>query len=127
MAKVMMYSTGVCPFCRMAERLLDPHRRLDELSAGDLDVRARIDGGYRLLDAAERTALQRFGVAADAELTPARMAELLHTSPGGAERIADRLAGARLLEDLGAAPGSPPRYRISGLVRLYAREQVQIP
>lgn len=23
MAKVMMYSTGVCPFCRMAERLLE--------------------------------------------------------------------------------------------------------
>jgi glutaredoxin 3 len=23
MAKVLMYSTGVCPFCRMAERLLE--------------------------------------------------------------------------------------------------------
>ena len=23
MAKVMMYSTGVCPFCRMSERLLE--------------------------------------------------------------------------------------------------------
>ena len=23
MAKVMMYTTGVCPFCRMAERLLE--------------------------------------------------------------------------------------------------------
>ena len=23
MAKVMMYSTGVCPYCRMAERLLE--------------------------------------------------------------------------------------------------------
>ena len=23
MAKIMMYTTGVCPFCRMAERLLE--------------------------------------------------------------------------------------------------------
>jgi hypothetical protein len=107
----------------LAGRLLDPHRRLDELSTGDLDVRASIRGGYRLLDAAERTALQRLGVAADAELTAARIAELLHISPGGAERIADRLADARLLEELRAAPGGPPRYRISALVRLYAREQ----
>ena len=36
MAKIMMYTTGVCPFCRMAERLLEAK------GIADID-RVRID------------------------------------------------------------------------------------
>ena len=36
MAKIMMYTTGVCPFCRMAERLLEAK------GVADID-RVRID------------------------------------------------------------------------------------
>ncbi|MEN3307836.1 MAG: hypothetical protein V7603_4038 [Micromonosporaceae bacterium] len=108
----------------LADRLLDPRRRLDELSTGDLDVRASIEGGYRRLDAAGRSALRRLGAADDTDLAPARVAQLLQMSPRDAERIADDLAGARLLEYVSTAPGDRQHYRIPRLVRLFAQEQV---
>ena len=106
----------------LADRLGDPHRRLDELSTGDLDVRASIRGGYDRLDPAGRTALRRLAAAADAELTAPRLAELWETSPDGVERIADRLVDARRLDDVGGHGGGH-RYRIPDLVRIFAQEQ----
>src|SRR5678810_979852 len=46
MAKVIMYSTGVCPYCLMAERLLK--------SKGVADIDLRHVGGYDDLAALDR-------------------------------------------------------------------------
>jgi len=75
MAKVMMYSTGVCPFCLMAERLLkakgvaqiekirvdlDPPRRQEMMqrtgrrTVPQIYVGARHVGGYDDLAALDR-------------------------------------------------------------------------
>jgi DNA-binding SARP family transcriptional activator len=104
----------------LADRLLDPRRCLDELSIGDLNVRDSIAGGYRRLGPPERTALERLGTAVESDVTPARIAGLLRMSETDAERLADRLVDARLLE---RGPGEPPRYRMPGLVRLFAQER----
>jgi len=109
----------------LAGRLLDPGRRLDQLAVGELDVRASIAGGYRRLDPAARTALQRLGTAPETALTSARVAEVLGTTGGDAERIADRIADARLLEHDGVTGGGRSRYRLSSLIRLYAGEQAR--
>jgi predicted ATPase len=46
----------------MAARLTDERRRLDELTAGDVEVRASVSLSYRLLDEQARTAFRRLGL-----------------------------------------------------------------
>jgi transcriptional regulator with XRE-family HTH domain len=47
---------------RLAERLADEHQRLDELTAGDLEVRASIALSYRALPAQQQRAFRRLGL-----------------------------------------------------------------
>ncbi|WP_426504783.1 BTAD domain-containing putative transcriptional regulator [Dactylosporangium sp. McL0621] len=104
-----------------AARLADPDDRLEQLAAGDLDVRERIEGSLVRLDPDDRATLAQLAVSAQlagagagqlAELTRDRIAGLLRQPVGDAERVADRLADARLLEHHGLG------YRMPGLVRL---------
>jgi len=74
MARIMMYSTGVCPFCQMAERLLrakgaaidkirvdlEPERRVEMMektgrrTVPQIYIDERHVGGYEELAALER-------------------------------------------------------------------------
>jgi len=111
----------------LAERLLDDRRRLDELSAGDLDVRAGIHGSYRQLSQPEAEVFRCLGRMGTPEFSTGALARLLGASPvtapaaSLAERIADRLVDAQLLEHLDAGADGQ-RYRIPGLTSLFARE-----
>ncbi|MFD2349650.1 hypothetical protein ACFSTC_10150 [Nonomuraea ferruginea] len=53
---------------RLADRLDDEHRRLDELAVGDQAVRASIGLSYQLLPPLAKTALRRARPARDAAL-----------------------------------------------------------
>ena len=109
------------PVRTLTGRLADTHRRLDELHAGDLDVRASLLVGHRLLAAgseAERTAAASFGLLGlpdAADLSPAFAERLLGVSDP--MPVLELLVDAQLLES--RAPG---RYRLHDLLRLLAQE-----
>ncbi|GIJ45169.1 hypothetical protein Val02_20550 [Virgisporangium aliadipatigenens] len=98
----------------LAVRLLDPRVCLDHLTVGDLDLRARLDGGFRHLDPTARWALRRLATEGTV-FTAFDVAEALGTPVAVAERVADRIAAARLLDHHDGG------YRLPRLVRLYAR------
>ncbi len=109
------------PVRTLTARLADTRRRLDELRAGDLDVRASLLVGHRSLaggSTAERTAAAAFGLLGlpDAADLSAPFAErLLGATDAGP--VLELLVDAQLLES--RAPG---RYRLHDLLRLLARE-----
>lgn len=112
------------PIRRLADKLADAERRLDELQHADLQVRASFQVGYETLRDSGST---RDGVAAAAfpplalfdgpDLSLPVAGCLLGQDPPIAEVSLERLVDAHLLE--ATAPG---RYRFHDLLRLYARE-----
>lgn len=106
---------------QMASRLADEHRRLDELSVGDLAVRASLALTYRELSARQRRAFQLLGLPDSGELPLWAAASLLHLPVNEAEDVTEELVDARLL-NVRAGPGGT-RYEFHALVRLYALER----
>jgi hypothetical protein len=109
------------PVRTMAERLADTRHRLDELRAGDLDVRTSLLVGHGLLTAgspAERAAAAAFGLLGLPDATD--------LSPPFAERLlgaADPVPVLELLVDAQLLDSRVPgRYRLHDLLRLLARE-----
>ncbi|MFC7219368.1 BTAD domain-containing putative transcriptional regulator [Streptomyces polyrhachis] len=118
---------------RLADALADERHRLDELVAGDLEVRASVSLSYEALDPEARRALRLLGLL-DTPAFPGWVVAALLDLPR-AERALDVLVDNHLVEvrltdltDLtdrteGRAVGGEPRYRLHDLVRLYARER----
>ncbi|CAL9398908.1 transcriptional regulator [Streptomyces sp. Tu 3180] len=102
-----------------ADRLEPEDRRLDELRAGDLDVRAALSSARRRLTGPVRRALVVLASAGPGVFTAQEAAHILGCPEQEAEDALERLAGARLLEVSGP---TPPRYRLRPLVRLFALE-----
>ncbi len=96
----------------LAERLADPARRLDLLECGDLSVRASLLAGVRLL---EPDILRLLGGLDLPVLRTEALAVLLAATPDTAERIAEQLVDAGLIEPLGMG-----RYRVPELFRCLA-------
>ncbi|PJN34619.1 AfsR family transcriptional regulator [Streptomyces sp. CB02959] len=100
----------------LASKLADERRRLDELRAGDLAVKATFELGYKQLEPAQARAFRLLGLADGPDISLAAAAALLALDLDDAEDLVESLVDASLLES--AAPG---RYRFHDLVRLYAR------
>lgn len=100
----------------LAAKLADERRRLDELQAGDLAVKATFELGYGQLEPAQARAFRLLGLADGPDISLAAAAALLNLDPHTAEDLLEALVDTSLLES--AAPG---RYRYHDLVRLYAR------
>ncbi|WP_197289753.1 AfsR/SARP family transcriptional regulator [Saccharothrix sp. NRRL B-16348] len=114
---------AVHPTWRVADfrdRLAEERRRLDELSLGDLDVRAVIATSYRLLDPPARLLLRRLGLSATPEW-PAWVAGAL--VGGDVDRPLETLADVHLVEVLGRDRVGQERYRLHGLVHDFAAER----
>ncbi|PWJ03809.1 transcriptional regulator [Streptomyces sp. NWU49] len=103
-----------------AARLEPEDRRLDELRAGDLDVRAALSRSHRRVPVPVRAVLGVLASGCPDVFGAHEAANLLGCPQGDAEDALESLAGARLLEVSGPVP---PRYRLMPLVRLFAREQ----
>ncbi|GAA2329615.1 AfsR/SARP family transcriptional regulator [Streptomyces cuspidosporus] len=101
----------------LRRKLADERRRLDELRAGDLAVRATFELGYGQLDARQARAFRLLGLADGPDISLAAAAVVLDMDAFDAEELVESLVDASLLES--AAPG---RYRYHDLVRLYARD-----
>ncbi|MFI5822677.1 BTAD domain-containing putative transcriptional regulator [Streptomyces rishiriensis] len=100
----------------LAAKLADERRRLDELQAGDLAVKATFELGYGALEPAQARAFRLLGLADGPDVSLAAAAAVLDLPPEDAEDLLESLVDTSLLES--AAPG---RYRYHDLVRLYAR------
>ncbi|MFE5240902.1 MULTISPECIES: AfsR/SARP family transcriptional regulator [unclassified Streptomyces] len=100
----------------LAAKLADERRRLDELQAGDLAVKATFELGYGQLEPAQARAFRLLGLADGPDISLAAAAALLNLDLHAAEDVLESLVDTSLLES--AAPG---RYRYHDLVRLYAR------
>lgn len=100
----------------LAAKLADERRRLDELQAGDLAVKATFELGYGQLEPAQARAFRLLGLADGPDISLAAAAALLNLETHAAEDVLESLVDTSLLES--AAPG---RYRYHDLVRLYAR------
>ncbi|MGW2492190.1 BTAD domain-containing putative transcriptional regulator [Streptomyces sp. NPDC001606] len=100
----------------LAAKLADERRRLDELQAGDLAVKATFELGYGQLEPAQARAFRLLGLADGPDLSLAAAAAVLDLPAEDTEDLLESLVDTSLLES--AAPG---RYRFHDLVRLYAR------
>ncbi|MFK4066944.1 AfsR/SARP family transcriptional regulator [Streptomyces sp. NPDC029674] len=109
----------------LADRLADEHHRLDELSVGDLEVRAGLGLSYRALDAPARTALRRLGLLAAPDVASWVVAALLDAPEAEAERVVEQLIDAQLLHCTIVDRAGQPRYRPHDLVRVYAAERAE--
>ncbi|CAL9462572.1 Regulatory protein AfsR [Streptomyces sp. enrichment culture] len=100
----------------LAAKLADERRRLDELQAGDLAVKATFELGYGQLEPAQQRAFRLLGLADGPDISLAAAAAALDLPEHDTEDLLEALVDCSLLES--AAPG---RYRFHDLVRLYAR------
>ncbi|WP_037628069.1 AfsR/SARP family transcriptional regulator [Streptomyces aureus] len=100
----------------LAAKLGDERRRLDELQAGDLAVKATFELGYGQLEPAQARAFRLLGLADGPDISLAAAAAVLDLPAEDTEDLLESLVDTSLLES--AAPG---RYRYHDLVRLYAR------
>ncbi|MFE1832417.1 BTAD domain-containing putative transcriptional regulator, partial [Streptomyces yangpuensis] len=100
----------------LAAKLGDERRRLDELQAGDLAVKATFELGYGQLEPAQQRAFRLLGLADGPDISLSAAAAVLDLPEYDTEDLLEALVDCSLLES--AAPG---RYRFHDLVRLYAR------
>ncbi|HMC07739.1 MAG TPA: NB-ARC domain-containing protein, partial [Actinomycetota bacterium] len=106
----------------LADRLRDEQRRLEELAAGDHEVRASFAFSYEELDPSTAQMFRRLGLIPGPDFAPPLAAALIETGPPEAEQLLEALVDAHLVE---MAP-TPGRYRFHDLLHLYAQERAQI-
>ncbi|MEO3868753.1 BTAD domain-containing putative transcriptional regulator [Nonomuraea sp. B12E4] len=108
---------------RLADRLADEQRRLDELAAGDQEVRAGIALSYDLLPPEARTALRRLGLLGLPYFPVWVVAAATETGLDEAEEVLDHLVDASLASVVDTDAAGRTRYRLHDLIRLFARER----
>ncbi|MFD4670123.1 BTAD domain-containing putative transcriptional regulator [Lentzea sp. NPDC058450] len=107
---------------KLAGRLSDERRRFDELSLGDLDVRASLALSYDGLDESHRTAFRLLSLV-DTPDFPAWVASpLLGLDLDDAEDNVEALVDARLVDYAGRDALGQVRYRLHDLLRAFGRE-----
>jgi DNA-binding SARP family transcriptional activator/tetratricopeptide (TPR) repeat protein len=109
---------------RLARRLRDERGRLDELSIGDLEVRASLALSYQNAEARHRRAFRLLGLTTAPDFAPWVLAALLDEPLPAAEDLLDELVDQQLLEPAGRDVPGPPRYRFHDLLRVVAREHL---
>ncbi|MFI0351080.1 BTAD domain-containing putative transcriptional regulator [Actinomadura sp. 9N407] len=107
----------------LASVLGEERYRLDELVAGDLDVRAGFEMSYRTLPAGAKRAFRLAGLLDAPDFTSWAVAALLDVPARQAERQIEILVDAHLLNLIGTDETGTLRYKLHDLIRLYARER----
>lgn len=111
---------------RFAARLADERQRLDELSAGDVEVRASLALGYQGLDEPARLAFRRLGLLSLLDFAPWIAGPLLDLPTDEAEDVVEQLVDAQLLELATVDPLGQVRYRMHELLQVFARERAEL-
>ncbi|GAB3886318.1 BTAD domain-containing putative transcriptional regulator [Terrabacter terrigena] len=112
----------------LRDRLTHEHTRLDELSAGDIDVRASIALSVQDLPAPARALFRRLALAPSSDW-PAWVARRLLkdvTREIEAHHALDELVDRHLVEPTGRDAAGQPRYRVHSLVSELAGEYLDV-
>jgi tetratricopeptide (TPR) repeat protein len=107
----------------LAGVLGEERHRLDELVAGDLDIRAGFEMSYRMLPGGAQRAFRLAGLLDAPDFASWAVAALLDVPVRQAEREIETLLDAHLLNLTGTDETGALRYRFHDLIRLYARER----
>ena len=107
---------------RLASLLADERGRLDQLAAGDLEVRASLALSYRALPSDQQRTFRLLGMLDVGDFSAWLAGPLLGISHQQAEGLVEQLADAQLLDLAAGDPTGATRYRFHDLVRIYARE-----
>ncbi|NJP94981.1 tetratricopeptide repeat protein [Nonomuraea sp. FMUSA5-5] len=108
------------PLGVLQRRLADEAARLDELRAGDLEVRGSFERSTRRLTGEAATAFQAFGLLGPASV-PGWVADAVLGRPR-TEAVVDSLVDASLLRLAGTDALGQPRYQVHDLMRCQARQ-----
>jgi DNA-binding SARP family transcriptional activator len=108
------------PVARLAGLLADERRRLDELVAGDLAVRASLGLSYQALDARARRAFRLLALAGPHDIAGWVVAALV--GEPDADDVLEALVDRGLLAAVAVDALGRPRYRLHDLLRDYAGE-----
>lgn len=109
-----------------ARRLADEGELLDELVAGDLRVRPRLDSSYRELQPGDRATLRRVGLLGDCAFSLQEAATVLGTGLSQAEKAVERLIASHLvLVQAWGNDAEDARYRLPFPIRVYAQERAR--
>ncbi|MGW3242125.1 BTAD domain-containing putative transcriptional regulator [Streptomyces sp. NPDC001070] len=101
----------------LARKLSDERRRLDELKAGDLAVKATFELGYGQLTPQQARAFRLLALADGPDISLEAAAAVLDMDVYDAEELLEALVDISLIES-----AAPARYRYHDLLRLYARD-----
>ncbi|HEY3505977.1 MAG TPA: BTAD domain-containing putative transcriptional regulator [Actinocatenispora sp.] len=104
----------------LAERLADESRRLGELHADDMWLRASFELSVRQLPAVAATAFRRLGLLTSTALPGWAIGAVLGRAD--ADDVLDALVDANLLQPLGPDASGQPHYRMHDLLHCYAAE-----
>lgn len=111
------------PLARLVDRLRRPREVLDELVAGDLEVRGSLAVSYAGLAEPERAALRALGWLGVPDFAASLVAVLLGVPVERAEDLVDALVRARLVDVAGVGGDGWTRYRLPYLTRAFALER----
>jgi DNA-binding SARP family transcriptional activator len=104
----------------LANKLADHRRRLDELRAGDLAVKATFALGYGHLSSAQARAFRLLALPEGPDISLDAAAAVLDLDRYETEELLEALVDSSLIES-----AAPARYRFHDLLRLYARERAE--
>jgi tetratricopeptide (TPR) repeat protein len=115
------------PVGKLADMLADERDRLEQLSAGDLQVRTAFMASYRQLAETDARTFRLLGLHPGPDIDVPAAARLAGIDREKAQQILDRLTLAHLiLEGDSGRPGwTAPRFAMHDLLRLFARETCQ--
>jgi DNA-binding SARP family transcriptional activator/tetratricopeptide (TPR) repeat protein len=108
---------------RLADRLADSRRRLDELEIGTLNVRAGLAASYDALTPEAAVAFRRLGLLPRTTVAVWTIGMLAESSNDA--HVTEQLLQANLISEVGLDLTDEPRYRLHDLVADYAGELVR--
>ncbi|MCK9877826.1 AfsR/SARP family transcriptional regulator [Frankia sp. Ag45/Mut15] len=106
----------------LVRRLEDPHRRLDELTEGEVSIRSSFASSYRHLQPEEARLFRLLGMLATPAFTVWLGAALIDASLIRTDQIMERLVDVQLLRVVSVDGKGRARYAFRELAGLYARE-----
>ncbi|GLW89653.1 SARP family transcriptional regulator [Actinokineospora globicatena] len=109
----------------MLERLSDEQRRLDELSHGEMVVRASVALTYDGLGPQARELLRLLGALTSSTFPAWVAAALLGVDLDRGTDLLEHLVDMQMIEIAAGEVAAMPRYRFHGLLRLFARERLE--
>ncbi|MBB5113258.1 DNA-binding SARP family transcriptional activator [Micromonospora echinospora] len=115
------------PVRRLAHRLADPARRLDELSLGDELLRGRLLSAFRSLPDTARRSLSMFEDVGPDAFTATSLRLPGSIPEAEAEQVLDMLVEARLVEEVAVDDLGGSQFRMTGLMRLLAIDLARAP